>query len=117
MGYCRDDAEPALITEEEMDETGKQVEVKVVTEEKVEEPEELDVDERMDRETDSGGRRTGRNYPGPGRSGHFLRGIGDGREATGRGPGCQQVAAGPMCAERIKNCILSAKRSRCSRQD
>jgi len=49
------DGEPALITEEEMDEAGKQVEVKVVEETKAEELEEADIDERIDRETDSGG--------------------------------------------------------------
>jgi type I restriction enzyme R subunit len=48
------DGEPALITEEEMDEAGKQVEVKVV-DAKTEELEEADIDERIDRETDSGG--------------------------------------------------------------
>ena len=49
------DGEPALITEEEMDEAGKQVEVKVVEEEKVEAPEEVDIDERIDRDADTGG--------------------------------------------------------------
>jgi type I restriction enzyme, R subunit len=48
------DGEPALITEEEMDEAGKQVDVKVV-EAKTEELEEADIDERIDHDTDSGG--------------------------------------------------------------
>ena len=43
------DGEPALITEEEMDEKGKQIEVKVVEEEQApEEPEEVDIDEGID---------------------------------------------------------------------
>ena len=49
------DGEPALITEEEMDEAGKQVEVKVVEAAKAEELEEADIDERIDHDTDSGG--------------------------------------------------------------
>jgi len=49
------DGEPALITEEEMDEAGKQVEVKVVEVQKAEELEEAAIDERIDHDTDSGG--------------------------------------------------------------
>ena len=52
------DGEPALITEEEMDETGKQVEVKVVEEEKAARNwRKLDVDERIDHDKDSEARR------------------------------------------------------------
>jgi type I restriction enzyme, R subunit len=49
------DGEPVLITEEEMDDSGKEVEVKVVEEEKAEDLDETDIDERIDHETDSGG--------------------------------------------------------------
>jgi type I restriction enzyme R subunit len=49
------DGEPALITEEEMDAAGKQVEVKVVEETKAEELEEADIDERIDHDADTGG--------------------------------------------------------------
>jgi len=42
------DGEPALITEEEMDESGKEVKVKVVEEEKVENGEEIDIAEDID---------------------------------------------------------------------
>jgi type I restriction enzyme, R subunit len=42
------DGEPALITEEEMDESGKEVEVKVVEEQKIEEGEEVDIPEDID---------------------------------------------------------------------
>jgi type I restriction enzyme, R subunit len=49
------DGEPALITEEEMNEAGEQVQVKVVEAEQAEEPEEAEIDERIDRETDSSG--------------------------------------------------------------
>ena len=49
------DGEPALITEEEMDEAGKQVEMKVVEETKAEELEEADIDERIDHDADTGG--------------------------------------------------------------
>jgi len=44
------DGEPALITEEEMDASGKQVEVKVVGPEKPEEPEDVEFNEHIDRE-------------------------------------------------------------------
>jgi type I restriction enzyme R subunit len=49
------DGEPALITEEEMDEAGKQIEVKIIEEEKVEGLGEVDIDERIDHDTDTGG--------------------------------------------------------------
>lgn len=44
------DGEPALITEEEMDATGTQVEVKVVEPEKSEEPDDVEFNEHIDRE-------------------------------------------------------------------
>jgi type I restriction enzyme R subunit len=44
------DGEPALITEEEMDAAGKEVEVKVLEEEKVEDEEEVDIAEEIDGE-------------------------------------------------------------------
>jgi type I restriction enzyme R subunit len=44
------DGEPALITEEEMDATGKEVEVKVLEEQKVEDEEEVDIAEDIDGE-------------------------------------------------------------------
>lgn len=44
------DGEPALITEEEMDASGKEVEVKVVEEQKVEDEEEVDIAEDIDGE-------------------------------------------------------------------
>jgi type I restriction enzyme, R subunit len=50
------DGEPALITEEEMDASGKEVEVKVIEEEKVEDdPEEVEIAEDIDREGESQG--------------------------------------------------------------
>jgi type I restriction enzyme, R subunit len=48
------DGEPALITEEEMNEKGEQVEVKVVEAEKPEEPEDVEFNEHIDREQDEG---------------------------------------------------------------
>src|SRR3984957_3496506 len=47
------DGEPALITEEEMDAAGKEVTVKVLEEEKVEDDEEVDIAEDIDGEEDS----------------------------------------------------------------
>jgi type I restriction enzyme, R subunit len=49
------DGEPALITEEEMDASGTQVEVKVVEPEKPELVEEVELNEHIDRETDNDG--------------------------------------------------------------
>ena len=47
------DGEPALITEAEMDESGKEVQVRVVEVEKAEDLEELDIDERIDHDADA----------------------------------------------------------------
>ena len=49
------DGDPALITEEEMNEAGEKVEVKVVEEEKLEEIEELEIDDQITGKTDTGG--------------------------------------------------------------
>jgi type I restriction enzyme R subunit len=49
------DGEPALITEEEMDASGAQVEVKVVVAEKREELEDIEFNEHIDREGDNDG--------------------------------------------------------------